>query len=95
MRHGGIRQMRKKEERDRALVDNKIPDIFMHTDRSHLHDFNVSLMASTSFHEYQRMIQEQTFHENKVHDRHFPVLKTEKVFQKFMTKTMDVCFRKC
>ena len=56
VRHGGIRQMRKKEERDRAFVDNKIPN-FMHKDRSHLHDFNVSLMASTSFHEYQRMIQ--------------------------------------
>jgi hypothetical protein len=27
VRHGGIRQMRKKEERDRAFVDNKIPDI--------------------------------------------------------------------
>ena len=56
----GIRQMRKKEERDRAFVDNKIRK-FMHKDRSHLHDFNVSLMASMSFHEYQRMIQEQIF----------------------------------
>ena len=25
--HGGIRQMRSKEERDRAFVENKIPDI--------------------------------------------------------------------
>jgi hypothetical protein len=81
VRHGGIRQMRKKEERYRAFVDNKILN-FMHKDRSHLHDFNVSLMASTSFHEYQIMIQEQIFHENKVHDHHFPVLKTEKVSPK-------------
>jgi hypothetical protein len=77
--------MRKKEERDRAFVDNKIPN-FMHKDRSHLHDFNVSLIASTSFHEYQRMIQEQIFHENKIHDHHFPVLKTEKVFPKYHDK---------
>ena len=60
----GIRQMRKKEEGDRAFVDNKIP-CFMHKDRSHLHDFNVSLMESTSFNEYQRMIQEQIFMRTK------------------------------
>ena len=67
--------MRKKEERDRAFVDNKIQDILMHKDRSHLHDFDISSMAPvTSFHAYQRMIQDQTLHENKVHDRHFPVL---------------------
>ena len=41
-RHGGIIQMRKKEERDRVFVDNKIPDTGMHKDRSHLYDFDLS-----------------------------------------------------
>ena len=59
-RHGGIKQMRKKEERDRAFEDNKIPDIFMHEDCSHLYDFDFSSMAPvTSFHAYQKMIQDQ------------------------------------
>ena len=38
-RHGGITQMRKKEERERAFTDNKIPDLLMHADPSHLHGF--------------------------------------------------------
>ena len=71
--------MRKKEERERAFIDNKIPDIFMH-DRSHLYDHDIPLNTPSSFHEYQKMIQEQIFHENKAHDRHFPMLKIEKDF---------------
>ena len=47
----------KKEERDRAFEGNKIPDICMHKDLSHLYGFDVSSMAPvTSFHEYQKVI---------------------------------------
>ena len=67
--------MRKKEERDRAFEDNKIPDIFTHKDRSHLYDFDVSSTAPvTSFHAYQKMIQDEMMHEKKWHDWHFPSL---------------------
>ena len=63
--------MRKKEERDCAFEDNKIHDICMHKDRSHLYDVDVSSTEPVaSFHAYQEMIQDQMLHENKWHDRH-------------------------
>ena len=44
----------------------------MHKDRSHLYDCDMA--SVTSFHAYQRMIQDQILHENKGHDIHFLVL---------------------
>ena len=76
--YGGTTQMRKKEEKEeryRAFKDNKIPDILMHKHRSHLYGFDASLTAPmTSFHAYQKMMQDQLLHENKWHDMHFPSL---------------------
>ena len=71
--------MRKKEERDRAFAENTIPGILMLKDRSHLYDYEFDASngaPATSFHAYQKIIQDQILHENKWHDRHFPSLAT-------------------
>ena len=58
------------------LLITRFTTFLMHAHRSHLYDFDVSSMAPlASFHAYQKMIQDQLVHENKLHDRHFWSLK--------------------
>ena len=66
-RYSGISQMGKKEERLRAEA-LKIEENVMHG-RSHL-----ILPVVSDVHEYQKLLQEQMFHENKWHDKNFPPL---------------------